>query len=102
METINNAASAASEKVWGDSNTDSAAQSSESGREPVSGETGDTARGEPYDAGNSDSTNTDSTKVDPQNDSSMAGEQKTAENTESGVSSSGTQQAGGPGNRSPA
>jgi len=62
METINNAASAASKAIWGDSTTNTT-QSTESGREPVSGETGNTASGEPYDAGNSaDQTNTDSTK----------------------------------------
>lgn len=85
MDTITNAA----QKVFGGSNT-------ESGREPVSGETGNTGSGEPYDAGNSDSTNTESTKVD---DSSTVGESKTTADTpDSGIPSSGTQQSGGPGN----
>lgn len=43
METINNVAAAAAKAVWG---------GNESNREPVSGVKGDTARGEPYDAGN--------------------------------------------------
>lgn len=51
METINNAASAASKAIWGDPTTNTS-QSNESGTEPVSGEIGDTSRGEPYDAGN--------------------------------------------------
>jgi hypothetical protein len=41
METINNVAQAAVKAVWGESND-----------EPVSGKTGDTSKGEPYDAGN--------------------------------------------------
>ncbi|KAI0180857.1 hypothetical protein GGR52DRAFT_8062 [Hypoxylon sp. FL1284] len=44
METVNNMASAAAKAVWGDSNQDS--------QEPISGQTGNTAKGEPYDAGN--------------------------------------------------
>lgn len=43
METINNLASAATKAVWGESNTT---------QEPISGQTGDTSKGEPYDAGN--------------------------------------------------
>jgi hypothetical protein len=54
METINNAASAASRAIWGDSNTNNA-QSSKSGSEPVSGQTGNISNGEPYDAGNTSS-----------------------------------------------
>jgi hypothetical protein len=54
METINNAASAASRAIWGDSKTNND-QSNESGNEPVSGQTGNTSSGEPYDAGNSGS-----------------------------------------------
>jgi len=41
METLNNVAQAAAKAVWG-----------ESKEEPVSGKTGDTSKGEPYDAGN--------------------------------------------------
>ncbi|KAM0562665.1 hypothetical protein ACHAPJ_002355 [Fusarium lateritium] len=44
METINNLASAASKAVWGENET--------AHKEPVSGVKGDTAHGEPYDAGN--------------------------------------------------
>lgn len=43
METINNVASAAAKAVWG---------SPESNQEPVSGVKGNTAKGQPYDAGN--------------------------------------------------
>ncbi|KAI0393974.1 hypothetical protein F5Y17DRAFT_429932 [Xylariaceae sp. FL0594] len=45
METINNIAISAARAVWGDS---------PSTAEPVSGRTGDTSKGEPYDAGNMD------------------------------------------------
>lgn len=44
METINNLTAAATKAVWGDNETGN--------KEPVSGVKGDTARGEPYDAGN--------------------------------------------------
>ncbi|KAI9837290.1 MAG: hypothetical protein M1819_000364 [Sarea resinae] len=49
MESINNAASAASKAIWGD-NTQS-----QSGQEPVSGQTGAGTTNEPYDAGNTES-----------------------------------------------
>ncbi|KAF4460219.1 hypothetical protein FALBO_13005 [Fusarium albosuccineum] len=45
METITNAATAAARAVWGEGETR---------KEPVSGVSGDTAKGEPYDAGNLD------------------------------------------------
>jgi len=64
METVNNLTSAASCAIWGENNT----QSSEGGREPVSGETGDVKSGEPYDAGNLDrSTNPEPTDTKPTN-----------------------------------
>ncbi|KAI1772476.1 hypothetical protein F4818DRAFT_426079 [Hypoxylon cercidicola] len=44
METVNNIASAATKAIWGESN--------QNGTEPISGQTGDTSKGEPYDAGN--------------------------------------------------
>ncbi|KAI1384680.1 uncharacterized protein F4822DRAFT_370107 [Hypoxylon trugodes] len=44
METVNNMASAAAKAVWG--------ESKQNGQEPISGQTGDTSKGEPYDAGN--------------------------------------------------
>ncbi|KAF5673093.1 hypothetical protein FHETE_3578 [Fusarium heterosporum] len=44
METINNLTAAATKAVWGETETGK--------KEPVSGVQGDTARGEPYDAGN--------------------------------------------------
>ncbi|XXG96516.1 hypothetical protein Hte_002799 [Hypoxylon texense] len=44
METINNLASAATKAVWGESN--------QTNQEPISGQTGGTSKGEPYDAGN--------------------------------------------------
>lgn len=40
METIHDVAQAAAKAVWGEH------------EEPVSGKTGDTSKGEPYDAGN--------------------------------------------------
>jgi hypothetical protein len=43
MDTINNVAQAAAKAVWG---------TPESKEEPVSGKTGNTSKGEPYDAGN--------------------------------------------------
>jgi len=49
METINNMANAAAKVVWGDGDSTAAKQ------EPVSGVQGDTSKGEPFDAGNTDS-----------------------------------------------
>ena len=49
METINNAATAASRAIWGDSSANTNTANAE---EPISGQTGNTAAGEPYDAGN--------------------------------------------------
>lgn len=43
METVNAMANAAAKAVWGDSTA---------ATEPVSGKTGNTSAGEPYDAGN--------------------------------------------------
>lgn len=43
MEAINTAANTAAKAIWG---------TNESKEEPVSGRTGDVAKGEPYDAGN--------------------------------------------------
>jgi hypothetical protein len=43
METINNITAAASKAIWGDAETN---------KEPISGATGDVAKGQPYDAGN--------------------------------------------------
>ncbi|KAI2626684.1 hypothetical protein GGR54DRAFT_480704 [Hypoxylon sp. NC1633] len=43
METVNNMAAAAAKAVWGENKQTT---------EPVSGQTGNTAKGEPYDAGN--------------------------------------------------
>jgi hypothetical protein len=45
METITNAANAASKAIWGDSTKSSS-------EEPVSGETGSGTAAEPYDKGN--------------------------------------------------
>ena len=50
METLNNAASAASRALWGDSTTKNT--TTNTAEEPISGKAGDTAAGEPYDAGN--------------------------------------------------
>jgi hypothetical protein len=54
METVNNVVSAASRAIWGDPKADGS-RTDESGFEPVSGQTGNTAKGEPYDLGNSGS-----------------------------------------------
>lgn len=89
METINNAASAASRAIWGNSNTNNG-QSNESGNEPISGQTGNTSSGEPYDAGNSDPTNIDRAAV--------AGNTDTTNASTSGVSRSGPKITDGPGN----
>lgn len=48
METLTNAATAASRAIFGDNTT----SPTESGKEPTSGQVGDTSKGEPYDAGN--------------------------------------------------
>ncbi|KAI1374619.1 hypothetical protein F4677DRAFT_447253 [Hypoxylon crocopeplum] len=44
METVNSVAAAAAKAVWG--------ENKQNGQEPISGQTGDTSKGEPYDAGN--------------------------------------------------
>lgn len=49
METINSVAAAAAKAVWGENTTQQ-----QHGDEPASGQTGNTAKGEPYDAGNLD------------------------------------------------
>jgi hypothetical protein len=54
METVNNVINAASRAIWGDPKADES-RANESGLEPVSGQTGNTAKGEPYDLGNSGS-----------------------------------------------
>jgi hypothetical protein len=63
METVSNLASGvvntASRAIWGDGTAET---KKEAGAEPVSGETGNVAEGEPYDKGNLDSTDTDTTK----------------------------------------
>jgi len=94
METINNAASAASKALFGDKTPTT--QSTESGTEPVSGQTGNTEAGEPYDAGNlGDSTNTDTTKPDTRQ-KPLAGEEKASDAADSGIPSGGS--VGGTGN----
>ncbi|KAA8568890.1 hypothetical protein EYC84_007869 [Monilinia fructicola] len=76
METVNNIAAAASKAIWGEpQETVDAANATvvpeTKGAEPLSGELGDTNKGEPYDKGNLDSTSTDltnantSTNLDP-------------------------------------
>ncbi|CAD6443778.1 5e4888f6-28ff-4a7f-965d-a15ae8ed3c27 [Sclerotinia trifoliorum] len=64
--TVNNIAAAASKVIWGEpQETTDAANATvvpeTKGTEPISGEMGDTLKGEPYDKGNLDSTNTDPT-----------------------------------------
>lgn len=79
METINNVTSAATRAIWGDSASANKSQSTESGTEPLSGATGNTASGEPYDTGNKDPTNTKS--------ATTPGKTETYYSPESGVSS---------------
>ncbi|KAF7862544.1 hypothetical protein EAF04_007417 [Stromatinia cepivora] len=69
--TVNNMAAAASKAIWGESQetTDAAnatVMPETKGTEPVSGEMGDTKKGEPYDKGNLDSTSTKNTTENPQ------------------------------------
>ncbi|TEY71415.1 hypothetical protein BOTCAL_0093g00090 [Botryotinia calthae] len=66
METVNNIAAAASKAIWGEpQETTDAANATivpeTKGTEPISGELGDTKKGEPYDLGNADSTTTQNT-----------------------------------------
>jgi len=69
METVSNLTSAASRAIWGETST----QPTESGQEPVSGQNGDVAKGEPYDAGNLG----DSTETEPTSTKSADTESKT-------------------------
>jgi len=89
METItsaaNTAASAASKAIWGDQ---TATTTEASGTEPLSGETGNTKKGEPYDAGNitktDDTTTTDTsdiTKKDTIKDTTDPTDTATTDNT---------------------
>ncbi|KAI0435178.1 hypothetical protein F5Y09DRAFT_293934 [Xylaria sp. FL1042] len=55
METINNMAASAARAVWGENQP--------STEEPVSGRTGDTSKGEPYDAGNMEPISSDTGNV---------------------------------------
>lgn len=66
--TVNNIAAAASKVIWGEpQETTDAANATvvpeTKGTEPLSGELGDTLKGEPYDKGNLDSTDTDPTST---------------------------------------
>ncbi|KAI0841694.1 hypothetical protein F5Y06DRAFT_260179 [Hypoxylon sp. FL0890] len=60
METVNNMASAAAKAVWG--------ESKQNGPEPISGQTGDTSKGEPYDAGNIEDPKAQAAKVEGNSD----------------------------------
>lgn len=51
MDAVTNLTSAASKVIWGDAGQDTTHNES-AGREPVSGQMGDVAAGEPYDKGN--------------------------------------------------
>ncbi|KAI5863219.1 hypothetical protein GGS23DRAFT_609755 [Durotheca rogersii] len=55
MDTVNSIANTAAKAVWG--------TSSQHGSEPVSGQTGDTSKGEPYDAGNIEGPQAQSSKA---------------------------------------
>ncbi|OTB04961.1 hypothetical protein M426DRAFT_145279 [Hypoxylon sp. CI-4A] len=56
METVNNIAATASKAIWG--------ETKQSGPEPISGQTGDTSKGEPYDAGNIEDPKTQAAKTE--------------------------------------
>ncbi|KAK9421214.1 hypothetical protein SUNI508_06062 [Seiridium unicorne] len=70
METINGIATAAAKAVWGENTTD--------GKEPVSGQQGDTSVGEPFDKGNAE---------EPQSTTSTIGQ--TGTHTDTSKSTSG-------------
>ncbi|KAI1469575.1 uncharacterized protein F4812DRAFT_423714 [Daldinia caldariorum] len=59
METINNVTSAAVRAVWG--------ESKQNGTEPISGQTGNTSKGEPYDAGNIEDPNVQAARAENSN-----------------------------------
>ncbi|OTB17951.1 hypothetical protein K445DRAFT_315702 [Daldinia sp. EC12] len=65
METINNVASAAVKAVWG--------ENKQNGPEPISGQTGDTSKGEPYDAGNIEDSSVQAAKLNETNSSQTNG-----------------------------
>jgi hypothetical protein len=48
MDTVNNMAAAAAKAVWGDN--------TKTNQEPISGQQGDTSKGEPFDKGNIEGT----------------------------------------------
>jgi hypothetical protein len=92
METITNAASAASRAIWG-----APAPQTESGQEPISGQTGNTENGEPYDAGNIEPTETES-KAALVDEESGEREEKKVETSTDDFSSNTAPQVDGPGN----
>ncbi|KAI3336814.1 hypothetical protein HD806DRAFT_528402 [Xylariaceae sp. AK1471] len=64
METINNIAASAAKAVWGEGQP--------STEEPVSGRTGDTSKGEPYDAGNMEPASANTVDVDNESANGLA------------------------------
>lgn len=60
METVNNLASSASRAIWGDPKPNENA-----GQEPIAGETGNVAAGEPYDKGNEEVSNNETGGREP-------------------------------------
>ncbi|ESZ91240.1 hypothetical protein SBOR_8386 [Sclerotinia borealis F-4128] len=78
METVNNLAAAASKAIWGETESQETTEAAKGtvvpetqGTEPVSGVLGDTAKGEPFDGGNMDSTSTENTVPKKINDPSV-------------------------------
>jgi len=67
MDTLTNAAKGVTGAIWGTSSND------QSGTEPVSGQMGDTKKGEPYDAGNADSPQNEPHKPNNTGSSSSTG-----------------------------
>jgi len=61
METVNNLASSASRAIWGDTTKNNET----AGTEPIAGETGNVAAGEPYDKGNEQISNNETGGREP-------------------------------------
>ncbi|KAI1412906.1 hypothetical protein F5Y13DRAFT_199418 [Hypoxylon sp. FL1857] len=73
METVNNMATAAAKAVWG--------ENKQNGPEPISGQTGDTSKGEPYDAGNIEDPEAQAAKAEETNGETNGHTNGTTEHT---------------------
>jgi len=90
MDTITNAAKGVTGAIWGTSNNE------QSGTEPVSGQTGDTKKGEPYDAGNAETQNEQKTTEASGTSASNAAASSTGPSTGPKQTGSGNTAATGP------